>query len=152
MVCPSYQLPKSATTTTRIRRCHQRPWKLPSSNVFDMCSFFIGAHQKALPSFLADFKFAEEKQNFVAPVGATVGRNKQASTGACEHCLSLADPGGRVPPPCPKDYFQIMQLSGNFKGQFYFEQMLGSGPPWGQNSAGPPHQNPGSASACNESN
>ena len=31
-----------------------------------------------------------------------------------------------------------MQFSGNF------EQILGSGPPWGQNCTGPPDQNPGS--------
>ncbi len=34
-------------------------------------------------------------------------------------------------PPCPH-FFQIMQFSGNF------EQSLGSGPPWGQNSTGAP--------------
>ncbi len=49
----------------------------------------------------------------------------------------LADPGG---PPAPKIFFfKTMQFLGNY------EQILGSGPPWGQNSAGPRDQNPGSA-------
>ncbi len=43
--------------------------------------------------------------------------------------LSLADPG-RGPwgpgPPCPQDFFKIMQFSGNFKGK---PPILGSGPP-----------------------
>ncbi len=43
--------------------------------------------------------------------------------------------------------FKIMQFSGNFKGKIpIFEQIVGSAPPlWGQNSAGPTDQNPGSA-------
>ena len=56
---------------------------------------------------------------------------------------SLADPGEPwgPRPPCPQDFFKIMHFSGNF------EQILGSGlPPWGQNSAEPPDQSPGSAS------
>ena len=40
---------------------------------------------------------------------------------------------GAWPPLAPKIFF--MQFSGNFKGK---PQILGSGPPWGQNSAGPP--------------
>ncbi len=42
-------------------------------------------------------------------------------------------------PPSLQDFFKMMQFSGNFK------QILGSGPLWGQNSAGPPDQYPGFA-------
>ena len=39
-----------------------------------------------------------------------------------------------------------MQFSGNFKGKIpILSKFWAQGPPWGQNSAGPPDQNPGSA-------
>ena len=37
----------------------------------------------------------------------------------------------RPGPPCPQDFFKIMQLSSNFKGKPHFEPILGSGPPLG---------------------
>ncbi len=56
----------------------------------------------------------------------------------CCHWLAhpLADPGGPGGRALllPWFFFKIMQFSGNV------EQILGSGPPWGQNSAGPPWQ------------
>ena len=42
-------------------------------------------------------------------------------------------------PPCPQDLSKVMRFSNNVK------RFFGSGPPWGQNSAGPPDQNPESA-------
>ncbi len=70
----------------------------------------------------------------------------------CLHCVSEAvvDPGGGsggLAPPCPQDFFKIMQCSGNFKeknpilGNF----LLRAVPPYGQNSTRPPYQSPGSA-------
>ncbi len=53
--------------------------------------------------------------------------------------------------PAPKVVSKILHFSSNFsinfKGKNYFQQILGSVPPSGQNSTGPPDQNPGSASA-----
>ena len=50
----------------------------------------------------------------------------------------------------PKIFFKIMQFSGNFRGNPYILSTFGlrTPPPhWGQNSAGPPDQNPGCATA-----
>ncbi len=66
-------------------------------------------------------------------------------------CGSISSCGSRGPgglsPPCPQDFFKIIQFSGNFKEKKpYFEQMLGSGPPLGSKLRwGAPDQNPGSA-------
>ncbi len=48
--------------------------------------------------------------------------------------------GGPVGRPlAPKIYFQNHAVFRQFKGKTpYFEQVLGLGPPWGQNSTGPP--------------
>ncbi len=45
-------------------------------------------------------------------------------------------PGGPGP-PCPQDFFKI-RFQANLRKPPYFQQMLVSGPPWGQNSSGPP--------------
>ena len=53
----------------------------------------------------------------------------------------LADPGalGAEAPFTPKIFFKIMQLSGNNGWKKpYFEQILGSGPPLGKKTTGPP--------------
>ncbi len=47
-------------------------------------------------------------------------------------------------PPCPQDFFNIMQLSGNYEGKTLFLPILGSGPPL-KSLLGPPDQYPGSA-------
>ena len=57
--------------------------------------------------------------------------------------IPLADPGGPGP-PCPQNFSKIMQFSGNLKGKPLFRLRA---PLWGQNSTGPPDQNPGSAPA-----
>ena len=60
----------------------------------------------------------------------------------------VADPGGpwRPGPPCPQDFFKIMQFSSNFKGKTLLWAHFGlRAPHWGQNSNGPPDQNLGSA-------
>ncbi len=50
-------------------------------------------------------------------------------------------------PPCPQDFFKIMQFLANFFWENpILEQNLGSGPP-GVNTQLPPDQNPGSAPA-----
>ena len=60
-------------------------------------------------------------------------------------CVSIT----RTSPSCPPDFLKIMQFSGNLRKPLILsEQMLGSRPPWGQNSAGPLDQNPGSASVA----
>ncbi len=52
-------------------------------------------------------------------------------------------------PPCPQEKLKIMQLSGNCKRKplYILSKFWAQGPPppWGQNSTGPPDQNPGSA-------
>ncbi len=52
--------------------------------------------------------------------------------------LSLADPGGPGP-PCPQDFFKIMQFSSNFKGRPTILSKFWAQPPTprGQNSAAP---------------
>ncbi len=62
---------------------------------------------------------------------------------------AVADPGALgAQPPCPQEFFKIMQFFRQFyKGKppilsKFWAQVH---PPWGQISAGPPDQNPGSA-------
>ena len=58
-----------------------------------------------------------------------------------------ADPGGA--PLQPWFFFYKMQFSGNFKGKAPIWANFGlRAPLWGQNSAGPPDKNPGSAPAA----
>ncbi len=62
-----------------------------------------------------------------------------------------SDPGGPWgrPLPCPHEFFKIMQFSGFCKGKpLFLSNFWAQGPLWGQNSAGPPDQNPRSAHAC----
>ncbi len=57
--------------------------------------------------------------------------------------LSPADPGGLCGPgpPCSQEFSKIMQFSGNFKGKNpILRKFWAQGPPWGQNSTGPPDQ------------
>ncbi len=64
-------------------------------------------------------------------------------------CRMLSSSGSRGarPPPCPQDFFEIMQFSGNFKGKTpIFEQILGSAPPFRSKLRWAlPDHNPGSA-------
>ncbi len=63
--------------------------------------------------------------------------------------ITIADPGGPwgpTTPPCPQDFFKIMQFSGNFKGKPLFWTHFGLKPPLEvKTQLGPPDQNPGSA-------
>ena len=47
--------------------------------------------------------------------------------------------------PCPQHFIKILHFQAILRKNPNFKQFLSSGPPWGQNSAGPPNQNPGSA-------
>ncbi len=51
----------------------------------------------------------------------------------------VADTGGLGPgPPCPHDFFKIMQFWRNFRGKPLFWQIAGSGPPLGAKLCWPP--------------
>ncbi len=69
------------------------------------------------------------------------------NTCSCATGYSVADPGGpRSPPPCPQDFFKIMQFSDHFKGKTpILSKFWAQDFPWGQNPAALPDQNPGSA-------
>ncbi len=56
--------------------------------------------------------------------------------------FTAADAGG---PPCPKDFFKIMQFSGNFKGKAPILSKFWAQPPPSLGSKLPVDQNPGSA-------
>ncbi len=60
----------------------------------------------------------------------------------------VADPGGPGGPGplCPKDFFKIMQFSGNFRGKtLILSKLWAQGPLGVKTLLGPPDQNPGSA-------
>ena len=51
----------------------------------------------------------------------------------------LSPQHGSRGPPCPQDFLKIMQFLGNFKGKPpILSTFWAQGPPWGQNSTGPP--------------
>ena len=66
---------------------------------------------------------------------------------AVHHLDPGGDPGGpKGPgPPFSQDLFNIMQFWGNFRRKTLFWANFGLRAPQGQNSDGPPDQNPGSA-------
>ena len=70
----------------------------------------------------------------------------------CQVGNSVADPGGggsgAQAPPCPQDFFKIMQFSGNFKGKTPIFSKFRDQAPFGvQTLLGPPGQNPGFATS-----
>ena len=65
------------------------------------------------------------------PAGHTSFLFHVVNNGCIWRACTVADPGEPwgPGPPCPQDFFNFMQFSGNFWGKNpYFEQILGSGP------------------------
>ena len=99
-------------------------------------SFLVSCHFPSLPRLKQCDANASSDETQTARV-AKSGKISSGSRG----------PGGPSP-LCPQEFFKIMQFSGNFKGKpLNLSKFWTQGPPcpWGQDSAGPPDQNPESA-------
>ncbi len=130
------QVQGAETSTNKSRYQKQRDWTLVTelySCPVSHTSPARGARSDATPTVTS----ADAAEPHVANLSS--GKHSSGSRGGGS---------GAQAPPCPQDFFKIMQFSGNFKGKTPIFSKFRDQAPFGvQTLLGPPGQNPGFATS-----